>query len=182
MFDYLTLSVVIDNSIFCIHGGLSPSIFCLDQIKVLDRFKGSIQLNWLWFLLECFRNTSWRTCCGSHVERSWWRERRLCHVSPVRSWCFRINIHKILMRKLMFLFHWRLFQEVRVIPLGSTSFNISMKRTAWNTFYEPINSVWKDIKYKFFYFASSHNQGSVRRFALNGMVSTQLLLSLRKLG
>jgi serine/threonine-protein phosphatase PPG1 len=39
MFDYLTLSVIIDNSIFCTHGGLSPSILMVDQIKVLDRFR-----------------------------------------------------------------------------------------------------------------------------------------------
>lgn len=62
MFDFLTLSVVIDDRIFCVHGGktpldlfaierrptdapafiagLSPSIHCIDQIKVLDRFRG----------------------------------------------------------------------------------------------------------------------------------------------
>ncbi|KAG9327626.1 hypothetical protein KVV02_006330 [Mortierella alpina] len=46
LFDYLTLSVVIDNMIFCVHGGrrvrlsgLSPSIHTIDQIKVMDRFK-----------------------------------------------------------------------------------------------------------------------------------------------
>ena len=39
MFDFLTLSVVIDNRIFCVHGGLSPSVHYLDQIKVLDRFR-----------------------------------------------------------------------------------------------------------------------------------------------
>ncbi|KAF8926521.1 putative PPG1-phosphoprotein phosphatase PPG catalytic chain [Dissophora ornata] len=39
LFDYLTLSVVIDNMIFCVHGGLSPSIHTIDQIKVIDRFK-----------------------------------------------------------------------------------------------------------------------------------------------
>jgi serine/threonine-protein phosphatase PPG1 len=39
LFDYLTLSVVIQNRIFCIHGGLSPSIACLDQLRVVDRFK-----------------------------------------------------------------------------------------------------------------------------------------------
>ncbi|KAI3652069.1 hypothetical protein MP228_003372 [Amoeboaphelidium protococcarum] len=39
MFDYLTLSVMIDNSIFCLHGGLSPCIHSIDQIRVLDRFK-----------------------------------------------------------------------------------------------------------------------------------------------
>ncbi|RKP26258.1 Metallo-dependent phosphatase-like protein [Syncephalis pseudoplumigaleata] len=39
MFDYLILSVVIDDSIFCVHGGLSPSIQNIDQIKVIDRFR-----------------------------------------------------------------------------------------------------------------------------------------------
>ncbi|KAJ7782347.1 Metallo-dependent phosphatase-like protein [Mycena maculata] len=39
MFDFLTLSAVIDNEIFCVHGGLSPSIHSIDQIKVLDRFR-----------------------------------------------------------------------------------------------------------------------------------------------
>ncbi|CAG8592766.1 1914_t:CDS:2, partial [Scutellospora calospora] len=39
MFDFLTLSVVIDNRIFCVHGGLSPSIHSIDQIKILDRFR-----------------------------------------------------------------------------------------------------------------------------------------------
>ncbi|KAJ7495964.1 Metallo-dependent phosphatase-like protein [Mycena galericulata] len=39
MFDFLTLSVVIDDRVFCVHGGLSPSIHSIDQIKVLDRFR-----------------------------------------------------------------------------------------------------------------------------------------------
>ncbi|KAI8816797.1 Metallo-dependent phosphatase-like protein [Fimicolochytrium jonesii] len=39
LFDYLVLSVVIDDSIFCVHGGLSPSIHTVDQIRVLDRFR-----------------------------------------------------------------------------------------------------------------------------------------------
>jgi len=39
LFDFLTLSVVIDDSIFCVHGGLSPSIHTIDQIKVIDRFR-----------------------------------------------------------------------------------------------------------------------------------------------
>ena len=39
MFDFLTLSVVIDNSIFCVHGGLSPTIHSIDQIKIIDRFR-----------------------------------------------------------------------------------------------------------------------------------------------
>lgn len=39
MFDFLTLCVLIDNSIFCVHGGLSPSLQTVDQIKVIDRFR-----------------------------------------------------------------------------------------------------------------------------------------------
>ncbi|KAJ2392285.1 putative serine/threonine protein phosphatase, partial [Coemansia sp. RSA 2603] len=38
VFDYLALAVVIDESIFCVHGGLSPSILHVDQLMVLDRF------------------------------------------------------------------------------------------------------------------------------------------------
>ncbi|TRZ05311.1 hypothetical protein HGM15179_021796, partial [Zosterops borbonicus] len=32
IFDYLSLSAIIDGKIFCVHGGLSPSIQTLDQI------------------------------------------------------------------------------------------------------------------------------------------------------
>ena len=39
MFDYLTLAAVLDNSIFAVHGGLSPLLVSLDQIRVLDRFQ-----------------------------------------------------------------------------------------------------------------------------------------------
>ncbi|KAI8318588.1 Metallo-dependent phosphatase [Martensiomyces pterosporus] len=38
LFDYLTLAVTINDSIFCVHGGLSPSILHVDQLRVLDRF------------------------------------------------------------------------------------------------------------------------------------------------
>ncbi|KAH3666548.1 hypothetical protein WICMUC_005617 [Wickerhamomyces mucosus] len=39
MFDYLILGAVIDDSIFCVHGGLSPNVHTIDQIKVVDRFR-----------------------------------------------------------------------------------------------------------------------------------------------
>jgi len=37
IFDYLSLSALIDDKIFCVHGGLSPSINTLDQIRSIDR-------------------------------------------------------------------------------------------------------------------------------------------------
>lgn len=39
LFDYLSIAAVIDDTIFCVHGGLSPSIQRIDQIRVLNRFK-----------------------------------------------------------------------------------------------------------------------------------------------
>ena len=38
IFDYLTISATISDSIFCVHGGLSPSIHSLDQMRLLQRF------------------------------------------------------------------------------------------------------------------------------------------------
>jgi serine/threonine-protein phosphatase 2A catalytic subunit len=39
LFDYLPLTAVVENSIFCLHGGLSPMIESLDHIKLIDRFQ-----------------------------------------------------------------------------------------------------------------------------------------------
>ena len=37
LFDYLPLTAVVEDKIFCVHGGLSPSIDTLDSISDLDR-------------------------------------------------------------------------------------------------------------------------------------------------
>jgi len=39
LFDYLPLTAVIENEIFCLHGGLSPSIDTLDNIRSLERIQ-----------------------------------------------------------------------------------------------------------------------------------------------
>ena len=39
LFDFLPLTAVIDNQIFCLHGGLSPAITTLDDIRSLDRIQ-----------------------------------------------------------------------------------------------------------------------------------------------
>ena len=37
IFDYLALGAIIDNKVLCVHGGLSPSINTLDEIRALER-------------------------------------------------------------------------------------------------------------------------------------------------
>lgn len=38
IFDYLSLAAIIDDTIFCVHGGLSPAINdSIDQIRSIDR-------------------------------------------------------------------------------------------------------------------------------------------------
>jgi len=37
VFDYLSLAALIDDRIFCVHGGLSPSITTIDEIRAIDR-------------------------------------------------------------------------------------------------------------------------------------------------
>jgi len=37
VFDFLTVSAVIDGRVLCVHGGLSPDVRTLDQIRTIDR-------------------------------------------------------------------------------------------------------------------------------------------------
>ena len=38
-FDYLPISAVIENQIICMHGGISPSLDSLENIRQLDRMQ-----------------------------------------------------------------------------------------------------------------------------------------------
>lgn len=37
LFDYFALAAVIDSSILCVHGGLSPDLATIDQVRLLER-------------------------------------------------------------------------------------------------------------------------------------------------
>ncbi|SCU92881.1 LAFA_0F13476g1_1 [Lachancea sp. 'fantastica'] len=39
LFDYLVLCCIIDDELFCVHGGLSPNVQTIDQIRIIDRFR-----------------------------------------------------------------------------------------------------------------------------------------------
>ncbi len=39
LFDYLPITALVENQVFCLHGGLSPSIDSLDHIRSLDRLQ-----------------------------------------------------------------------------------------------------------------------------------------------
>ena len=39
VFDALCIAAVIDSTILCLHGGLSPSLQRLEQLWLIDRFK-----------------------------------------------------------------------------------------------------------------------------------------------
>ena len=106
MFDFLTLSVVIDDRIFCVHGGesllstllalilklrqgLSPSIHSIDQIKVVDRFRGTAMLppfpHVADLTLHFSRNPTRGSHGGSRLVRPRRRKGRLCNL-PSRCW------------------------------------------------------------------------------------------------
>lgn len=38
LFDYLPLTALVENQVFCPHGGLSPNLDVLDHVRALDRF------------------------------------------------------------------------------------------------------------------------------------------------
>jgi len=37
VFDYLGLGAIVDQKIFCLHGGLSPEVKTIDEVRNIDR-------------------------------------------------------------------------------------------------------------------------------------------------
>ncbi len=37
VFDYLSLAAIVDDNVLCVHGGLSPELVTLDQMRSVDR-------------------------------------------------------------------------------------------------------------------------------------------------
>jgi len=52
-FDHLPSSAIVNDQIFCVHSGLSPSLDSLEQLRALDRFKESSDEGPLHDLLWC---------------------------------------------------------------------------------------------------------------------------------
>ena len=50
LFDYMPISALISNEIFCVHGGLSPTITTLDQIRELNRITDIDHISFLLFI------------------------------------------------------------------------------------------------------------------------------------
>lgn len=39
VFDCMSVSAIINNQVFCVHGGLSPDAELIDDIELIDRFQ-----------------------------------------------------------------------------------------------------------------------------------------------
>lgn len=52
LFDYLPLTALVENQVFCLHGGLSPTLDTLDNIRALDVSR------------RCLTRDPCATCCG----------------------------------------------------------------------------------------------------------------------
>lgn len=69
LFDYLPLTALVDGQIFCLHGGLSPSIDTLDHIRALDRLQevphevSAIVYHWNSFSPASDRASDSLKCC-----------------------------------------------------------------------------------------------------------------------
>merc|ERR1711911_246511 len=85
LFDYLPLTALVEDQIFCLHGGLSPSIDTLDHIRLVDRlqevphevihFQSICPINMEHFDNELRYLTEFLISTGSHVRSAVVRSR-----------------------------------------------------------------------------------------------------------
>lgn len=78
LFDFLPLTALIENQIFCLHGGLSPSIDTLDQVRSLDRYMVRFAARCITWLLQIrgpYVRLAGGPPRGSHVRPSLVRPR-----------------------------------------------------------------------------------------------------------
>lgn len=74
VFDCLSLSAVIAGKVFCVHGGLSPSIQNLDQIRTIDRKQEVKAVQFAVFFRKCVCNKILHKHCLKSFDKtlSYW--------------------------------------------------------------------------------------------------------------
>ncbi len=99
VFNCLPVAALIDNKIFCCHGGLSPNLRSLEQLKRIPRpaevqETGKIAFVVIYHLLPTLRSIMRSTMVRSGSEYTWMgTEWTRCFVR-FRSWCTRIIFTK----------------------------------------------------------------------------------------
>ncbi|CAB3230118.1 unnamed protein product [Arctia plantaginis] len=113
LFDFLPLTALVDGQIFCLHGGLSPSIDTLDHIRALDRLQEvphegpMCDLLWSdpddrggWGISpRGLINSLWRVIIGATIEMSSLYSQHLTTAidvatrPPLWNWMMRLSTH-----------------------------------------------------------------------------------------
>ncbi|CAJ0571622.1 unnamed protein product, partial [Mesorhabditis spiculigera] len=107
LFDYFPLTALVDGQIFCLHGGLSPSIDTLDHIRALDRIQEvphegpMCDLLWSdpddrggWDISETFNHSNGLTLISRAHQLvmegyNWCHDRNVVTVFSAPNYCYR---------------------------------------------------------------------------------------------
>ncbi|KAG7283422.1 hypothetical protein CRUP_031475 [Coryphaenoides rupestris] len=90
LFDYLPLTALVDSQIFCLHGGLSPSIDTLDHIRALDRLQEVPHED----ISETFNHANRLTLVSRAHQLvmegyNWCHERNVVTIFSAPNYCYR---------------------------------------------------------------------------------------------